>query len=84
MSCQVIPISIIIPFEQGEEVQGHRKADRIYFNTGAWGGVSEKAEQRGFVSWKTLTYVVFYKDAENQNDGVRNVFEVWNGSLKVE
>jgi hypothetical protein len=57
----------------------------LYLNTGTtWIGVSEKAEQRGFVGWKNLTYVVFYKDTENEKDGVRNVFEVWNGSLKVE
>jgi UDP-2,3-diacylglucosamine pyrophosphatase LpxH len=75
---------IIIPLDREEDVQSHRMLDRIYFNTGTWVGLSEKAEQRGFVSWKNLTYVVFYRNTENRNNGSRNVFEVWNGSLKIE
>jgi hypothetical protein len=51
-------------------------------NTGTWRGRYTKATRDGsFVSWKNMTYVIFYKPDERETPFP--VFETWTGTLKT-
>jgi UDP-2,3-diacylglucosamine pyrophosphatase LpxH len=56
--------------------------EQIYLNTGTWRGRYTKATRDGsFVSWKNMTYVIFYKPEERGT--LFPVFETWTGTLKT-
>jgi len=56
--------------------------EQIYLNTGTWRGRYTKATRDGsFVSWKNMTYVIFYKPEERGTPFP--VFETWTGTLKT-
>ncbi len=60
--------------------------ERVYINTGTWRPIFEQCRtEKGFVSWKTLTYTVLYKPGEKNAQG--NIlnhpsFETWTGAIK--
>jgi len=56
--------------------------EQVYLNTGTWRTRHNKATQDdSFVSWKTMTYVIFYRDDERPDREAD--FETWTGTLKV-
>jgi UDP-2,3-diacylglucosamine pyrophosphatase LpxH len=56
--------------------------EQIYLNTGTWRGRYTKATRdSSFVSWKNMTYVIFYKPEERGTPFP--VFETWTGTLKT-
>jgi UDP-2,3-diacylglucosamine pyrophosphatase LpxH len=56
--------------------------EQVYLNTGTWRGRFYRAAQdNSFISWKNMTYVIFYKEDERQTGFP--VFETWTGSLKT-
>jgi UDP-2,3-diacylglucosamine pyrophosphatase LpxH len=61
--------------------------EQIYLNTGTWRGRYFKCTQDdSFISWKNMTYVIFYREGERGKGERRNpypVFETWTGSLKT-
>lgn len=55
--------------------------EQVYLNTGTWRGRHWKATQDdSFISWKNMTYVIFYRDDERT--GRKADFETWTGTLK--
>ena len=63
-------------------IRAPRTAEQIYLNTGTWRGRYTKATRDGsFVSWKNMTYVIFYQPAERGTPFP--VFETWTGTLKT-
>lgn len=70
----VVPIKVV-------ETQGSKK-DHVYLNTGTWLMRHQKAKEGlGFMSFKNLTYVAFYKKEERGTDFPS--FETWTGTLKT-
>jgi UDP-2,3-diacylglucosamine pyrophosphatase LpxH len=56
--------------------------EQVYLNTGTWRGRFYRTTQdNSFISWKNMTYVIFYKGDERQTGFP--VFETWTGSLKT-
>jgi UDP-2,3-diacylglucosamine pyrophosphatase LpxH len=56
--------------------------EQVYLNTGTWRGRHFKSTQDdSFISWKNMTYVIFYQAGER--GGPFPVFETWTGSLKT-
>lgn len=56
--------------------------EHIYLNTGTWRTRYQKATQDdSFISWKNLTYMVFYRSDERP--GRTAEFETWTGTLKL-
>jgi UDP-2,3-diacylglucosamine pyrophosphatase LpxH len=56
--------------------------EQVYLNTGTWRGRHFKCTQDdSFISWKNMTYVIFYRERERGNP--YPVFETWTGSLKT-
>jgi UDP-2,3-diacylglucosamine pyrophosphatase LpxH len=56
--------------------------EQVYLNTGTWRGRYFKCTQdNSFISWKNMTYVIFYREGERGNP--YPVFETWTGSLKT-
>ena len=56
--------------------------EQVYLNTGTWRGRYFKATQdKSFIAWKNMTYVIFYRAGERDNPFP--VFETWTGSLKT-
>lgn len=54
---------------------------QVYFNTGTWRARHRRCEQgNGFITWKNLTYVIFYNPEESKLP--HPTFETWTGSLK--
>jgi len=54
----------------------------VYLNTGTWRTRHQKAKEGlGFMSWKNMTYVVFYKKEERGTN--TPLFETWTGTLKT-
>lgn len=59
--------------------------EHVYLNTGTWRKrYHECWDGSGFISWKDMTYVVFYTPEEKSNRLNLPVFESWSGSLKRE
>jgi UDP-2,3-diacylglucosamine pyrophosphatase LpxH len=57
------------------------KKEHFYLNTGTWRVRHQKAKEGlGFVSFKNLTYAMFYKKEERGTDFPS--FETWTGTLK--
>lgn len=57
--------------------------ERVYLNTGTWRTRHHRAYQDdSFISWKNLTYVIFYREGERE--ATAPVFETWTGALKME
>ena len=54
--------------------------DQLYINTGTWHSYFDLAtkdpKQQKFVSYQTLTYLIFYKDGEREG----RQFEIWSGT----
>jgi UDP-2,3-diacylglucosamine pyrophosphatase LpxH len=56
--------------------------EQVYLNTGTWRGRFYRAAQdNSFIGWKSMTYVIFYKEDE-RGTGFP-VFETWTGALKT-
>ncbi|MEJ2672214.1 MAG: metallophosphoesterase [Deltaproteobacteria bacterium] len=56
--------------------------DQVYLNTGTWRGrFFQTTQGDAFISWKNMTYVIFYRQGERDNP--YPVFETWTGSLKT-
>jgi UDP-2,3-diacylglucosamine pyrophosphatase LpxH len=56
--------------------------EQVYLNTGTWRGRYFKCNQDdSFISWKNITYVIFYRDGERSD--TYPVFETWTGTLKT-
>ena len=56
--------------------------EHIYLNTGTWRTRYQKATRdRSFISWKNMTYLIFYTKEERDAD--YPVFETWTGTLKT-
>jgi UDP-2,3-diacylglucosamine pyrophosphatase LpxH len=56
--------------------------EQVYLNTGTWRGRHFKCTQDdSFISWKNMTYVIFYREGERGN--TFPVFETWTGTLKA-
>jgi UDP-2,3-diacylglucosamine pyrophosphatase LpxH len=56
--------------------------EHIYLNTGTWRTRYHKCKEGlGFIGWKNLTYVIFYKKEERGMDFP--TFETWTGTLKT-
>ena len=56
--------------------------DQIYLNTGTWRKRYQKAARdNSFISWKNMTYVIFYR--EDERPGRQADFETWTGTLKM-
>lgn len=71
---QQVPIKVV-------ETQRGRN-EHFYLNTGTWRARHQKAKQGlGFMSFKTMTYVTFYKKEERGTDFPS--FETWTGTLKT-
>lgn len=54
--------------------------EQMYFNTGTWRGRYVQGLSGGFISWKNLTYTIFYSREENESQS----YETWTGTLKEE
>ena len=55
--------------------------EQIYLNTGTWRARYQKSvRDNSFISWKNMTYVIFYRDDERP--GRKADFETWTGTLK--
>lgn len=56
--------------------------EKIYFNTGTWRSVPSRnrfgRENVLFTSWRTLNYVIFYKEGEHPSQN----FEFWSAAMK--
>jgi UDP-2,3-diacylglucosamine pyrophosphatase LpxH len=58
-----------------------RPLEKVYLNTGTWRARDYQAdEDRSFMSWKNMTYVIFYRDDERKRR--KADFETWTGALK--
>jgi UDP-2,3-diacylglucosamine pyrophosphatase LpxH len=69
-----------VPLKVLEDRQGRK--EQVYLNTGTWRIRHQKArEGLGFMSFKNLTYVIFYKREERGTDFPS--FETWRGTLKT-
>lgn len=56
--------------------------EQVYLNTGTWRTRYQKSTQdASFVSWKNMTYLIFYKKGERDADFP--TYETWTGTLKV-
>ena len=55
--------------------------EQVYLNTGTWRTRYYKTmEGLGFIGWKNLSYVSFFKKEERETDVP--IFETWTGTLK--
>lgn len=67
---------------RSQNVNG-KKFDQIYINSGTWHPLHELGSQdsgeMGFVSYKAMTFLAFYKGDERKG----RKFEVWNGILDL-
>jgi len=55
--------------------------EKVYLNTGTWRARYYQADQdHSFMSWKSMTYVIFYRDDERKGREVD--FETWTGTQK--
>ncbi len=55
--------------------------EQLYLNTGTWRARHQKSMMdASFVSWKNLTYVIFFRPEERP--GRQALFETWTGTLK--
>lgn len=56
--------------------------EQVYLNTGTWRGRHYKStHDDSFISWKNMTYVIFYQGGERGTPFP--VFETWTGALKT-
>jgi len=56
---------------------------QVYLNTGTWRKRHyECKDSEDFISWKEITYLIFYTNKEKPNELDLPVFETWTGSLK--
>ena len=75
---EVVPVQVL-------DHPGSRRV-RLYFNSGTWRTVHQKAERKGgtdgFARYQVMTYVAFYRDdpVHGHERRGRN-YEVWNGQL---
>ena len=63
-------------------IRTRASGEQVYLNTGTWRTRYQKATRdRSFVSWKNMTYVIFYKPEEREMP--IPAFETWTGTLKT-
>jgi len=57
--------------------------DQMYINSGTWSPThdlcNDRSAGRGFIFYKTMTYLGFYKEDERQG----RAYETWNGTLEL-
>ena len=74
-----------VPLEVREGPDGMPQ-ERVYLNAGFWGTRHKETPDGGFVSWKQLSYSIFYDEHEDLEPGqsIRGfpAFETWSGTLK--
>ncbi|MCK9375292.1 MAG: hypothetical protein M0P73_03975 [Syntrophobacterales bacterium] len=59
-----------------------RPLEKVYLNTGTWRArYYQASEDNSFMSWKNMTYVIFYR--EDERTGRMADFETWTGTLKT-
>lgn len=67
------------PMQKALRVSG--ETQQIYFNTGTWRARHRRCDQgEGFITWKNLTYVIFYSPEESGKPHPTS--ETWTGTLK--
>jgi len=63
-------------------IRTRESGEQIYLNTGTWRGrYTKSTRDESFVTWKNMTYVIFYKKEER--DAPFPTFETWTGTLKT-
>ena len=73
-------VPVQVPLEIIEGPAGSRC--HVYLNTGTWRTRYHKCKEGlGFIGWKNLTYLVFYRREERKLDFP--TFETWTGTLKT-
>jgi UDP-2,3-diacylglucosamine pyrophosphatase LpxH len=71
------PLQAAVRLTPGEPAKPH-----VYLNSGTWRSRFHKCEEgHGFIGWKNLTYLIFWKPEEKGL--VFPSFETWTGSLKT-
>lgn len=74
-----------LPIQVVDDPRGGQR-ELVYLNTGTWRARHQEALARGFVSWKQLTYTLFYTEKEDLAPSQRSrgfpTFETWTGALK--
>jgi UDP-2,3-diacylglucosamine pyrophosphatase LpxH len=61
----------------------HGRKEHVYLNTGTWRVRHQKTrEGLGFMSYKSLTYVTFYRREERGTESPS--YETWRGTLKTD
>jgi len=74
-----------VPLEVKEGPDGMPQ-ERVYLNAGCWGTRHKETPDGGFISWKQLSYTIFYDEGEDLAPGQKNrgfpAFETWSGTLK--
>lgn len=69
-----------VPLRVIEDTAGLK--EHVYLNTGTWRTRYHKSKEGlGFIGWKNLTYLIFYKKEERATDFP--TFETWTGTLKT-
>ncbi len=72
-------VPLQIPIRRIESAAGPN--EHVYINTGTWRTrYNNCREGLGFIGWKNLTYLVFYRKEER--DSTFPAFETWTGTLK--
>ena len=53
----------------------------VYLNSGTWRkSYYQCRDKSGFISWRNMTYVIFYTPEEKSNELKSPVFEIWQGA----
>ena len=52
--------------------------EQVYLNTGTWRSRHVQGLSGGFISWKNITYTIFYSREESEYQ----FYETWTGTLK--
>jgi len=59
----------------------HKPYEYVYLNTGTWRkSYYQCRDKSGFISWRNMTYVIFYTPEEKPNEFKSPVFEIWQGA----
>jgi len=77
------PVQIAVSVKGGEQKP---KQERVYLNTGTFRSRHHEALERGFITWKELTYLIFYNGKETETLGWplagQPSYETWSGTRK--
>lgn len=56
--------------------------EKVYINSGTWRKNVLKCYKKGYHVVNQLTSLCFYSPSENSGDDSRQIYEIWNGTLK--